>query len=103
MSIEAPQWGIEPVPERLRVLGLADRVFGFRATWLWTLACGAVAVLLALLGPIGFVRRYVRKFAVWFVLASLGYLTWWVIDKSDLTAFWNADGKGGFPTFWQGV
>ncbi len=44
-----------------------------------------------------------RKFAVWFVLASLGYLTWWVIDKSDLTAFWHADGKGGFPTFWQGV
>ena len=62
-----------------------------------------VAVGLALLGPIGFVRRYVRKFAVWFVIASLGYLTWWVIDKSDLTAFWHADGKGGFPTFWQGV
>ena len=44
-----------------------------------------------------------RKFAVWFVLASLGYLTWWAIDKSDLTAFWHGDGKGGFPTFWQGV
>ena len=82
---------------------LSDRVFGFRAQWLWTLLFGGVAVVLALLGPIGFVRRYVRKFAVWFVLASLGYLTWWVIDKSDLTAFWHADGKGGFPTFWQGV
>jgi nucleobase:cation symporter-1, NCS1 family len=30
-------------------------------------------------------------------------LTWWVIDKSDLSAFWAADGKGGFPTFWQAV
>jgi putative hydroxymethylpyrimidine transporter CytX len=82
---------------------LSDRVFGFRAQWLWTLAFGGVAVLLALLGPIGFVRRYVRKFAIWFVLASLAYLTWWAVDKSDLSAFWNADGKGGFPTFWQGV
>jgi putative hydroxymethylpyrimidine transporter CytX len=82
---------------------LSDRVFGFRAQWLWTILFGGVAVLLALMGPIGFVRRYVRKFAVWFVIASLGYLTWWVIDKSDLTAFWNAPGKGGFPTFWQGV
>jgi len=80
---------------------LSDRVFGFRATWLWTLLFGAVAVALALLGPVGFIRRYVRKFAIWFVLASLGYLTWWVIDKSDLSAFWHADGKGGL-TFWQG-
>jgi len=82
---------------------LSDRVFHFRAQWLWTLLFGAVAIVLAFLGPIGFVRRYVRKFAIWFVLASLGYLTWWVIDKSDLTAFWDGQGKGGFPTFWQGV
>ena len=82
---------------------LSDRVFGFRAQWLWTLVFGAVAATLAFLGPVGFVRRYVRKFAVYFVVASLGYLTWWVIDKADLTAFWHAGGKGGFPTFWQGV
>jgi len=82
---------------------LSDRVFHFRAQWLWTILFGGVAIVLALLGPIGFVRRYVRKFAVWFVLASLGYLTWWAVDKADLTAFWHADGKGGFPTFWQGV
>jgi nucleobase:cation symporter-1, NCS1 family len=82
---------------------LSDRVFGFRAQWLWTLLFGGVATALAFLGPVGFVRRYVRKFAVYFVVASLGYLTWWVIDKSDLTAFWHGHGRGGFPTFWQGV
>ena len=31
---------------------------------------GGVALALALLGPIGFVRKFVRKFAVWAVLAS---------------------------------
>jgi putative hydroxymethylpyrimidine transporter CytX len=82
---------------------LSDRLFGFGAKWLWTLVFGAVAVVLALLGPIGFVRRYVRKFAIWAVLASLAYLTWWVLDKSSLDAFWHAEGKGGFPDFWQAV
>jgi NCS1 family nucleobase:cation symporter-1 len=82
---------------------LSERVFGFRERWLWAIVFGAVSVCLALLGPIGFVRRYVRKFAVWAVLLSLVYLTWWAIDKSHLHAYWSAHGKGGFPSFGQGV
>jgi NCS1 family nucleobase:cation symporter-1 len=74
---------------------LSKKVFGFEGRWLWALLFGLIAVALALLGPIGFVRRYVRKFAVWAVLASLIYLTWWVLDKSNLHAFWQAHGQGG--------
>src|ERR671939_812710 len=74
---------------------LSERVFGFGAKQFWTLLFGGGAVVLALLGPIGFVRRYVRKFAVWAVLVSLVYLTWWVLDKSNLHAFWHARGQGG--------
>jgi nucleobase:cation symporter-1, NCS1 family len=74
---------------------LSKKVFGFEGRWAWTLLFGLIAVALALLGPIGFVRRYVRKFAVWAVLASLVYLTWWVFDKSNLHAFWHARGQGG--------
>src|SRR4051812_43447346 len=74
---------------------LSKKVFGFEGRWLWALLFGLVAVTLALLGPIDFVRRYVRKFAVWAVLASMIYLTWWVLDKSDLSTFWHADGAGG--------
>jgi putative hydroxymethylpyrimidine transporter CytX len=74
---------------------LSKKVFGFEERWLWALLFGLIAVGLALLGPIGFVRRYVRKFAVWAVLASLIYLTWWVLDKSNLHAFWHAHGQGG--------
>src|SRR5947207_7226669 len=44
---------------------LSQRVFGFEARWAWALLFGAVSVGLGLLGPIGFVRRYLRKFAVW--------------------------------------
>jgi nucleobase:cation symporter-1, NCS1 family len=47
------------------------------------------------MGPVGFVRRYVRKFAVWAVAASIAYLTWWAIDKADLRELWHTGGEGG--------
>jgi putative hydroxymethylpyrimidine transporter CytX len=81
---------------------LSDSVFGFSARWAWAIAFGAISIALGLLGPIGFIRRYVKKFAAWAVLASIVYLTWWVLDKSHLHAFWNAKGEGGM-TFGQGV
>src|SRR5215211_4053514 len=81
---------------------LADRVFGFRERWVWVLVFGAVTLALALAGPIAFVRRYVRRFAVWVVAASVGYLTWWALDGASTGDLWNADAAGGL-TFWQGV
>jgi putative hydroxymethylpyrimidine transporter CytX len=81
---------------------LADELFGFRAKWLWTLVFGAVIALMALAGPISFVRRFVRRYAIWAVIASTAYLTWWAVDRSDLGALWRAPGEGGL-TWWQGV
>ena len=81
---------------------LADRVFGFRERWVWVLVFGAITLALALAGPIVFVRKYVRRFAVWAVAASVGYLTWWALDGAATGDLWNADATGGI-TFWQGV
>jgi len=81
---------------------LADRVFGFRERWVWVLVFGAITLALALAGPIAFVRKYVRRFAVWAVAASVGYLTWWALDGASTGDLWNADATGGL-TFWQGV
>jgi nucleobase:cation symporter-1, NCS1 family len=63
---------------------LSNRVFGFHAIWVWKLVFGAVALALALLGPIGFVRRWVRKIGVWAVLASIAYLAWWILAHGHL-------------------
>src|SRR5205085_10974065 len=41
---------------------LSDGGFGFSARWVWAVAFGVISVALGLLGPIGFVRRYVKKF-----------------------------------------
>ena len=81
---------------------LSDELFGFRAQWLWTLAFGVVALVLALLGPIGFVRRFVRRIAIWAVPVALLYLTWWALDGADLGALWDAPGEGGLST-WEGA
>ncbi|HEY6016943.1 MAG TPA: cytosine permease [Gaiellaceae bacterium] len=81
---------------------LSDRLFGWSGKWLWTLAAAAATTALALIGPVTFVRRWVRKVAIWVVLASLAYLTWWAIDGAHLHALWSQHGKGGL-SFWAGV
>jgi nucleobase:cation symporter-1, NCS1 family len=80
---------------------LCDKLFGFEAVWLWKLVFGCVAGLLALLGPVGFVRRFVRKFAIWAVLASVVYLGWWILDGADVGRSWSEGGHHG--SFWLAV
>ncbi len=81
---------------------LCDKLFGFKAIWLWKLVFGVTATLLALMGPIGFVRRFVRKFAIWAVLASLAYLTWWILDGANLGHLWSHPGTH-HGSFWLAV
>ena len=86
----------------LAASALSDRVFGFEARWVWVLLFGALTLSLALAGPISFVRRWVRRFAVWVVAASTVYLVWWALDGAEASTLWTADGQGGIR-FFQGV
>jgi nucleobase:cation symporter-1, NCS1 family len=80
---------------------LCDKLFGFQLIWMWKLVFGGVALALALLGPVGFVRRFVRKFAIWAVIASVIYLGWWILDGADLSRIWSEGGHEG--SFWLAV
>src|SRR5256884_3591169 len=80
---------------------LCDKLFGFKGVWFWKLLFGALAAVLALLGPVGFVRRFVRKFAIWAVLASVVYLAWWIVDGAHLGRIWSEGGHKG--SFWLAV
>jgi nucleobase:cation symporter-1, NCS1 family len=82
---------------------LSQHLFGWQGKWFWTIAFGTLSWGLGMLGPIGFVRRYLRKFASYALIFSMIYLTYWAISKSHLHAFWARSGKGGFPSFGQAV
>jgi len=81
---------------------LSDEVIGVKAKPAWTIAFGILAASFALLGPVGFVRRILRRFGVWIVLASLAYLSWWALSEADLHDLWNAPAEGG-SSVWLGI
>ena len=84
--------------------GLFDRYTGRGLRAMWVVLFGAVCILMAVGGPIAVVRKWIRRYAIWFVLASSSYLTVYMLAKYDLGAFWSAPGTGGFPAnFWAGV
>src|SRR2546428_542892 len=75
-----PEWGVEPVPQGLRIL----RTFDLFVLWsslgigLLVLAAGtllipifgAVVAALALGGPLAVIRAWLERFAIWLVYAS---------------------------------
>jgi NCS1 family nucleobase:cation symporter-1 len=80
---------------------LSDRVFHFQAAWMWKLLFGGLATALALLGPIGFVRRFVRKVGIWAVAASVVYLAVWILRHGEVGTNWQKGGSGG--SFFAGM
>jgi putative hydroxymethylpyrimidine transporter CytX len=84
------------------VIATAAQALVHGPLWVWKLAAAAAATVLALIGPIGFVRVWVKRVALWVVLASLAYLTWWTLHDAHLGAIWSQPGQGGL-SFWQGV
>jgi nucleobase:cation symporter-1, NCS1 family len=84
------------------VIATAAQALVHGPLWLWKLAAAAAATILALVGPVGFVREWVKRVALWVVLGSLAYLTWWTLHDANLGSLWSQPGRGGL-SFWQGV
>ncbi|MEN0107986.1 MAG: putative hydroxymethylpyrimidine transporter CytX [Pseudomonas sp.] len=80
---------------------LAARAFGEESLWtqplLWTLLFGALATLLAVTGPLTFVRQILRKWGIWLLLAACTWLTWNLLNKADLASLWAQRGDGSLP------
>ncbi|QRY79919.1 putative hydroxymethylpyrimidine transporter CytX [Pseudomonas sp. PDNC002] len=76
---------------------LATRAFGDGA-WtnpaLWTLVFGALATLLAVAGPLAFVRRVLRRWGIWLLIAACVWLTIDLFQRADLAALWAKAGDG---------
>ena len=64
---------------------------------LWTVVFGALATLLAVSGPLTFVRQILRKWGIWLLLAACVWLTFNLVSKADLAALWSRAGDGSMP------
>jgi putative hydroxymethylpyrimidine transporter CytX len=82
---------------------LAERALP-NATWLqplWTVVFGTIVTLMAVGGPLRIVRQWIKRYAVWFVLASSLFLTVYVLTSVPLSTFTSVRGEG--MPFWAGV
>ncbi len=80
---------------------LVTRAFGEQSMLvspaLWTLVFGVLATLLAIAGPLTFVRRILRKWGIWSLLGACVWLTWNLFAKADLVGLWARQGDGSLP------
>ena len=53
-----------------------------------------LATLLAISGPLSFVRRFLRTWGIWLLLGGRGWLTWNLLAKHDLAALMRRPGTG---------
>ena len=94
--IQLVGWGaFEIVAMRDAASQLSHQAFGFTLPVLWTLIFGAAATGLAFLGPLSFVRRFLRHWGMWLLLAGAAWLTWSLLSRHDLMQIVSAPGKGG--------
>jgi nucleobase:cation symporter-1, NCS1 family len=81
---------------------VSERVFGFGGRLLWVLVFGAITTGMAVAGPLTVIRRWLERYAIWAVLASTVYLTWYALAHFDLGRLAARPGEGGL-SFWAGV
>ena len=88
-------WGaFEIIAMRDAANALTRQAVGVSSPWLWTLLFGALATGLAILGPVSFVRRFLRRWGLPLLLGGAGWLTWRLLAEHDLAALLARPGTG---------
>jgi len=94
-AVQLTGWGaFEIVAMRDSADALAKQTFGVSNPLLWTLLFGVLATALAVMGPVSFVRRFLRAWGLWLLLAGAGWLTWRLLADHDLGALLAKAGTG---------
>jgi len=77
-------------------------VLGLDAYWLWLAVFALVVVGMGVWGPLGVVRQWLGRFAVWVMLATTAWLTWVLVRRYDVGALLAQPGTGDLG-FWAAV
>jgi nucleobase:cation symporter-1, NCS1 family len=81
---------------------ICRQLFGFSNYPLLTGISALIVVLMGLGGPIGFIRHWLEKFAVWVALATGIWLAVHLLATYDLRSLLGRAGDGSLP-FWQAI
>jgi nucleobase:cation symporter-1, NCS1 family len=81
---------------------ISRTLLGVSSYALWAGVFAAIVVLMGVGGPVGVVRQWLEKFAVWVVFATTAWLTFRVLTSGNLPVLWAKPGDGSLP-FWVAV
>ena len=73
---------------------LSRRSFGVSEIHVWTGLFGVLATALAVMGPVSFVRRFLRRYGLFLLLGGAAWLTWRLLAHHDLMAVLAQPGAG---------
>jgi nucleobase:cation symporter-1, NCS1 family len=94
-AVQLVGWGsFEIIVMRDSADALAKQSFNLSMPLVWTVIFGALATLLAVSGPLSFVRRFLRTWGIWLLLGGAGWLTWNLLAKQDIGALLARPGTG---------
>ncbi|MGA9658993.1 MAG: putative hydroxymethylpyrimidine transporter CytX [Asticcacaulis sp.] len=94
--IQLVGWGaFEIIAMRDAANTLSANTFNITLPVVWTLLFGAAATGLAIMGPLGFIRRFLRHYGLWLLLAGAAWMTWALLADHNLTAILARKGEGG--------
>ena len=74
---------------------LTTDLTGVSSPVLWTLLFGGLATAIAAGGPVSFVRRFLREWGLYLILAASAWLTYALLARQDLAALFARPGQGG--------
>jgi NCS1 family nucleobase:cation symporter-1 len=88
-------WGaFEVVVMRDSFDALSQRYLGVSCPLAWGLLAGLSATLIAALGPLSFVRHFLRNWGVWLLLIAALWLSYDLLAHRDIRALWHQAGRG---------
>lgn len=82
---------------------VAQRVFGFSARGLWLALAAIICTALALWGPLGVTRVWLKRFGAWLIVGISLAITILLLTSAGIGQALRAPGAGGFPTFGQAL
>ncbi|MGH2694377.1 MAG: purine-cytosine permease family protein [Actinomycetota bacterium] len=82
---------------------VSQRVFGFSARGLWLAIAAVICTVLALWGPIGVVRVWMKRGGAWIIGGILALVTILLLTSEGIGDALSFSGAGGWPTFGLGV